>query len=60
VTEGGKVVTVLHQNVGPKDADDAQKKVVQEGTIRVDSLQDGGWVRIYRPIPAEGAATKER
>jgi hypothetical protein len=79
VGEGGKVVTVLHQNVveqnkdaekakaksrakakakaadkaegdGERAADDA--KNVREGEIRVDSLQEGGWVRIYRPVPA--------
>ena len=50
VSQKGKLVTVLHQNVGLDDADDASKKVVQEGTIRTDSLQKGGWVRIYRPI----------
>lgn len=51
--DGGKTLTILHQNVGPKDADEAAKQIVQEGTLRMDSLQKGGWVRIYRPIDAK-------
>lgn len=53
-SEGGKVLTVLHQNVGPKGADDDEKQIVQTGTLRIDSLQKGGWVRIYRPIAPSG------
>jgi hypothetical protein len=49
VTEGGKVVAVLHQNV--TIAGRGGKNVL-EGTIRIDSLQRGGWVRIYRPVSA--------
>jgi hypothetical protein len=49
VGEGGKVLTILHQNVGPEGADEATKRIVQEGTLRIDSLQKGGWVRAYRP-----------
>jgi hypothetical protein len=47
----GKVLIVLHQNVGDKNADEDRKRTVQEGTLRMDSLQKGGWVRIYRPLP---------
>jgi hypothetical protein len=57
----GKVLIVLHQNVGGKDADEAQKRTVQEGTLRMDSLQKGGWVRIYRPLaPIEDEPADER
>jgi hypothetical protein len=57
VGEGGKLVTVLHQNVGAPDVDEQEKKRVQEGTLRMDSLRKG-WVRIYRPQPPdEDAAT---
>lgn len=52
VSDAGKLVTVLHQNVGGPGVDDAQKKRVQDGTLQVDSLQKG-WVRIYRPVPPE-------
>ena len=53
VAENGKLITVLHQNVGARDADDASKKVVQEATLRMDSLQEGGSVWIYRPVAAD-------
>jgi hypothetical protein len=59
VSDGGKVITVLHQNVGPKEASDDQKKLVQEGTLRTDSLQEGGWVRIYRPVASDRRSTRE-
>ena len=45
----GKVLTILHQNVGGQGVDEAGKKTVQESTLRMDSLQKGGSVRIYRP-----------
>jgi hypothetical protein len=50
VREGGRVVAILHQNVGAHDADDATKQVVQEASIRPESLQAGGAVAIYRPV----------
>ena len=57
----GKVLIVLHQNVGGKDASEDQKRTVQEGTLRMDSLQKGGWVRIYRPLaPLEIESADER
>jgi hypothetical protein len=59
-SEGGKVLSILHQNIGPKGADEDTKQVVQEGTIRVDSLQKGGWVKIYRPIDPSGSEAKTR
>jgi hypothetical protein len=49
VSEGGNVVAVLHQNVTIFGKGD---KNVLEGTLRIDSLQKGGWVRIYRPVAA--------
>ena len=50
VREGGRVVAILHQNVGAHDADDATKQVVQEASIRPESLQAGGSVAIFRPV----------
>ena len=50
VSEGGRVVAILHQNVGAHDADDAEKQVVQEASIRPESLQAGGSVAIFRPV----------
>ncbi|HZW29154.1 MAG TPA: hypothetical protein VFF52_00500 [Isosphaeraceae bacterium] len=57
VWDGGRVVAILHQNVGAPDAPDATKQVVQEASIRPDSLQDGGAVAIFRPV-ARGEAEK--
>ncbi len=50
VREGGRLVAILHQNVGPHDAADAEKQVVQEASIRPESLQAGGSVAIFRPV----------
>lgn len=50
VRNGGKVVAILHQNVGPQDADDSVKKIVQEGTLRMVELQKGGSMRFFRPV----------
>jgi hypothetical protein len=50
VREGGRVVAILHQNVGAHDAADADKQVVQEASIRPESLQAGGSVAIFRPV----------
>jgi hypothetical protein len=54
VRENGRVVIVLHQNVGSEGSPDEAKRLVTETTLRTDSLQKGGKVWIYRPIaPAE-------
>lgn len=57
VKEGGRVVTLLHQNVGGPKADEAVKRRVQAGEIRPDSLRPGGKVWIFRPIAADTADT---
>ncbi len=59
VSEGGKVLTILHQNVGAEGAAESEKKVVQEASLRMDSLQPGGWVRIYRPVERSSAGPKD-
>jgi hypothetical protein len=53
VREKGRMVTILHQNVGAHDADDATKQVVQEASIRPESLQDGGSIAIFRPVASD-------
>jgi hypothetical protein len=55
VREGGRAVAILHQNVGAPDAPAATKQVVQEASIRPESLQGGGAVAIYRPVPRDVA-----
>ncbi len=59
VSDGGKILTILHQNYGGKGKSEADKKMVQEGMLRMSSLQKGGWVRVYRPVAKlkEGLAT---
>ena len=53
VREGAQVVAILHQNVGAHDADEATKQVVQEASIRPESLQAGGAVAIFRPVASD-------
>lgn len=50
VRDGGRLVTVLHQNIGPEDRPEDEKRLVQETTIRPDALQPGGKLWIYRPV----------
>jgi hypothetical protein len=64
VSEGGSVVSVLQQNViltpsGKEKEPEKDKEAIGPGSVmetslRMDSLQKGGWVRIYRPVPAPG------
>jgi len=53
VEQAGKLVTILHQNVALDGRPEAEKGNVKEGILRMDSLQKGGWVRAYRPVPAD-------
>lgn len=50
VRDGGKVVVLLHQNVGSEGTSLEKKQVVTETVLRADSLQEGGHVWIYRPV----------
>ncbi len=50
VEQGGKLIAVYHQNVDFQGKESDRDKV-QEGELRMDSLQPGGWVKIYRPVP---------
>ena len=58
VSNGGKVVAILHQNVGDEDADDSVKKIVQEGTLRMVELQPGGSMHFFRPVVATSVPPK--
>jgi hypothetical protein len=60
VREGGCVVAILHQNVGAHDASDADKQVVQEASIRPESLQAGGSVAIFRPAARDEGKIREK
>jgi hypothetical protein len=50
VSDGGKVVVVLHQNVTVRIKGKKDVKGVQETPLPMDSLQKGGWVHIFRPV----------
>src|SRR5262249_33234739 len=36
VKEGGRLVTMLHQNIGPNDSSETEKKAVKETSLRTD------------------------
>ncbi len=50
VEREGKLITIYHQNVETKGKEAAEKENVQEGELRMESLQKGGWVKAYRPV----------
>jgi hypothetical protein len=52
VRDKGRSVILLHQNVGPPGASEEKKQVVQQDTIRADSLKSGS-VWIYRPVEVD-------
>ena len=60
VAEGGKLITIWHQNVAQEGRPDTEKGNVQEGELRMDSLQKGGWVKAYRPEPVVRAEEVDR
>lgn len=53
VEPGGKILTILHQNIATQGQPESEKNRVQEAELRMDSLQKGGWVKAYRPIPPD-------
>jgi hypothetical protein len=48
---GGKLITIYHQNVATEGKGDEAKGNVQEGELRMEALQPGGWIKAYRPVP---------
>jgi hypothetical protein len=53
VERQGKLITIYHQNVETKGKGEAEKAKVQEGELRMESLQKGGWIKAYRPLPPD-------
>ena len=53
VERDGKLITIYHQNVETEGKGKAEKGNVQEGELRMESLQKGGWVKAYRPVPPD-------
>jgi hypothetical protein len=52
VSDGGRVVAILHQNVAMQGKDAKETENVQETSLPIDSLQPGGSIRIFRPAAA--------
>ncbi len=52
VSPGGRVISILHQNVTIQHKDTKDARNVQELSLPIDSLQKGGWIHIFRPVTA--------
>ncbi len=50
VLDRGRVLVILHQNIGPPGSTEDERKVVRRDTLRLTELQKGGWVKAYRPL----------
>jgi hypothetical protein len=59
VERGGKLITIYHQNVAAEGRPESEKGNVQEGELRMEALQKGGWIKAYRPLPVEPPAEKK-
>ena len=49
--ENGRLVTICHQNIAIEGDDPAKVGNVRESVLRMNSLQKGGQIRAYRPLP---------
>lgn len=52
VRDRGRTLVILHQNTGTNGMTEAERRRVQRDTLKLDDLQPGGWIKAYRPIPA--------
>jgi hypothetical protein len=59
VERQGKLITIYHQNVATKGKDETEKGKVQEGELRMESLQKGGWVKAYRPVSPDAHEARD-
>ena len=59
VERGGNLITIYHQNVATQGRDESEKGNVQETELRMDSLQKGGWIKAYRPVPPDPAPVRK-
>jgi hypothetical protein len=59
VEREGKLITIYHQNVTIKGKGESEKGNVQEGELRMESLQKGGWVKAYRPVTPDQATKRK-
>jgi hypothetical protein len=53
VERGGRLITIYQQNVAVQGKDESEKGNVQEAELRMESLQKGGWIKAYRPVPLD-------
>ncbi len=53
VRDRGRTLVILHQNTGTDAMTEAERRRVQRDTLRLDELQPGGWIKAYRPVPAD-------
>ncbi len=49
--EKGRLITIYHQNVATKGEDPSKVGNVRSAVLRMNSLQKGGSIRAYRPVP---------
>lgn len=47
--DNGRILVILHQNAGPFDLNDPERKKVRRDTLRFADLRPGGSVTCYRP-----------
>ena len=59
VERDGNLIRIYHQNVTTKGRSESGKGNVQEGELRMESFQKGGWIKAYRPVPAEEAPARK-
>jgi hypothetical protein len=52
VRDGGRTWVLLHQNVGPTNAPEGERKRVQETVLELGARRAGGTIRVYRPRSA--------
>jgi len=53
--EKGRLITICHQNIALQGDDPSKVGNVRESTLRMNSLQKGGSIRAFRPVPRESA-----
>lgn len=58
--EQGRLITICHQNVVQRGEDPARVGRAREGTLRMNSMQKGGYLRAYRPVLAGSARGSDR
>lgn len=58
--ENGRLISIYHQNVAVRGDDPDKIGQVRTALLRMNSLQKGGQIRAYRPVPASLATDPDR